>query len=103
MYLPNPERLKIGDIIIFKSRPKEWLAKGYCIQGDDIGFMDLLIRRKRKCTVKYFDEFKTPWLEIILRINGIKERHSWGIFETSGWVKMTEATEAKQKDRHSSR
>ncbi len=85
--MPNPKLLKIGQRVVFYQQPKEWAIPGYTLHEESRLFMQLLIKRKRRCTINNIDEFGVPWCEITLRVSGKAETHSWGIFEKSGWRK----------------
>jgi hypothetical protein len=76
--------LKPGDIIQFIKRPNEWSIKGHYVHPESIEFMDLMIKRKRKCKVTHLDEFGCPWIKVIMVIRGRKEWHSWAVFRKGG-------------------
>ncbi|NLS92407.1 MAG: hypothetical protein GXX96_09610 [Planctomycetaceae bacterium] len=86
--MPDPKDLKLGDKVRFISRPDEWSQPDYCIDSDDIVFMDRLIVRGYPARVCRIDEHGNPWIQVRLKSDFEYEHDTWSIMESSGWIKV---------------
>ncbi len=87
--MPDPKALKVGDKVRFTSIPEEWNRLRITLHRDDLAFMKYVIARGRPSRVYEVDENGIPW--VAMRIQGPKglEFHTWGIFEKTGWRKVS--------------
>ena len=79
------KKLSVGDLVKFTHIPKEWGNENVFVMKSDRKFMALLIDKKRWYKVTEIDEFKKPWVSIILYVKGKREHHTWAVSETTGW------------------
>jgi hypothetical protein len=83
--MPNPQSLKVGDLIRFISIPEEWSRPGYWVPASSRAFMKAMIKRGRPARVYKIDESGQPWIRARLRQRGMVGYHSWSVFESTGW------------------
>jgi hypothetical protein len=83
--MPNPQSLKVGDLIRFISIPEEWSRPDYGVPASSRAFMKAMIKRGRPSRVYEIDEYGQPWIRATLRQRGKLHYHSWSVFESTGW------------------
>lgn len=90
--MPDPSELKIGDLVQFTSLPDEWSQPEFFVHKETVAFMKKLIRRTWPSRIYRIDEHGTPWIAARTRRRKGWEYHWWGIFERTGWRKVTRRT-----------
>ena len=55
--MPDPKRLKVGDLVRFVSLPDEWSQKDFSVSHDDVAFMKKMIKRSWPSRVFMIDEY----------------------------------------------
>lgn len=83
--MPQPQSLKVGDLIRFVALPDEWSRPGRAVVPESIAFMQKMVTRRRPSRVAEIDEFGYPWINARLRECGTLRYHGWAIMESTGW------------------
>jgi len=83
--MPDPKKLKVGDLVRFVSLPEEWKNPEYVVQEESIEFMKIMVSRKWPSRVHEVDEWGFPWIAARVKEKGRIVRHTWGILEKTGW------------------
>jgi hypothetical protein len=83
--MPDPKRLKVGDLVRFVRLPDEWSQKGFTVSHDDVAFMKKMIKRSWPSRVFMIDEYGRPWISARIHGRGKYQYHSWMIAESTGW------------------
>lgn len=83
--MPEPQSLKVGDLVRFVTLPEEWSRPGYTIHAESISFMKDMIRRSWPSRVWMIDEYGQPWIQARIRKRTRTHYHSWAIMESTGW------------------
>jgi len=83
--MPDPKRLKIGDLVKFVALPDEWQAPNYHVHEESVEFMKVMIARRWPSRVCEIDDWGNPWISARIREEGEIRLHSWAIVEKTGW------------------
>ncbi|MHC4516665.1 MAG: hypothetical protein ACYS5W_23645 [Planctomycetota bacterium] len=87
--MPDPKSLRVDDRVRFVALPDEWRKPGYTVDPESVELMETLIARRRSCRVSGIAEDGYPWIEARVRdADGQMIHHSWGIYESTGWIRV---------------
>ncbi len=83
--MPDPNSLKVGDLIRFVAIPEEWSHPDHTIRAESIAFMKAMLKRASPSRVASVGEDGTPWIHARLSVRGKFYYHCWAIMESTGW------------------
>lgn len=87
--MPDPRLLRVNDRVRFVGLPEEWAEPGHRVHDESLELMNALIARGRPARVGRIGDDGFPWIDVrIRRRDGTVAHHSWGIYETTGWVRV---------------
>lgn len=83
--MPDPTKLKLGDLVMFVALPEEWQRKTHFVPQESIVFMKKMIARKHPSRISEIDDSGYPWIKARIVERGKINYHSWLITEYTGW------------------
>jgi len=87
-HMPDPQKLKVGDLVRFIAIPSEWSRPGWSTHPESVRFMRKMIRRTWPSRVFRIDEYGTPWVRAETIERGKRHYHEWNILESTGWRRV---------------
>ncbi len=86
--MPDPRKLRVGDLVRFVAFPDEWSNPSIGVPTSSRTFMKKMIARTWPARVFMRDDSGYPWIRARMRSRGKIEYHTWLIVECTGWKQV---------------